>query len=697
MKSIKSESSLRKNENDFNGLQNYRRINRSKSITYCLTIVLVLLIHPLVSQNILTSEMVAKIENVTQVAVSDDGKNTTYVLSTPADPFQENKAAESHLYLHRENASIPFYTRASVRSVAFRPAHSTLTFISSHPDNSKSVLYEIAMDGGEASVLYEFDRSISSYSWHPDGKSLLFTATDEAEKSESKMPYSARVYEENQPLTSGYIVVPGTKVKAEKINVEGSMIQSEWSPDGNQIAVSVSPTAGIDDYYMFQKVRIVDVNSGKVTAEINNEGKLGQIEWSPDGSQIALKAASDINDPIDGRILLVSANGGNPRLIDADFEGKYEEIRWSSADQIHFLASEGTSSVVGTINPSNGQKKILFRGDDYDVRDVAFDEEGRIAFVASTPSHPYELFELSSSGQTKRLTHHNPWLDDVTLGKQEVIVYKSRDGEYNIQGILIHPVEGSGNQPAPTITVVHGGPESHYLNGWMTSYSSPGQMAAGKGYAVFYPNYRGSTGRGIDFAYSSQGDLGGAEFDDVVDGVDYLIEEGIADKDRIGVTGGSYGGYATAWMSTYYSDRFAAGVMFVGVSDNLSKWGTSDIPEELYLVHARSRIWEDWDGYLKRSPIYYVDRSQTPLLIMHGEEDTRVYPGQSLEMYRHLKVRKPEVPVRLVWYPGEGHGNRNSTARYDYSVRMMRWFDTYLMSGNADADLPSWQAPVEEF
>ncbi len=100
-------------------------------------------------------------------------------------------------------------------------------------------------------------------------------------------------------------------------------------------------------------------------------------------------------------------------------------------------------------------------------------------------------------------------------------------------------------------------------------------------------------------------------------------------------------------MSTRYSHRFAAGVMFVGISNNLSKWGTSDIPEELYLVHSRKRIWDDWQGNLERSPIYHVDNSQTPLLIMHGEEDTRVHPGQSLELYRHIKVRKPEVPVRL--------------------------------------------------
>jgi len=151
----------------------------------------------------------------------------------------------------------------------------------------------------------------------------------------------------------------------------------------------------------------------------------------------------------------------------------------------------------------------------------------------------------------------------------------------------------------------------------------------------------------------------------------------LVDGEKVGVTGGSYGGYATAWMSTRYSDRFAAGVMSVGISNNISKWGTSDIPEELYHVHARKRIWDDYQGYLERSPIYHVDNAKTPLLIMHGKEDTRVDPGQSYELYRHIKTRT-ETPVRLVLYPGEGHGNRNATARFDFNLRMMRWFNQYL-------------------
>jgi dipeptidyl aminopeptidase/acylaminoacyl peptidase len=205
-------------------------------------------------------------------------------------------------------------------------------------------------------------------------------------------------------------------------------------------------------------------------------------------------------------------------------------------------------------------------------------------------------------------------------------------------------------------------------------------MAAARGMAVFYPNYRGSTGRGRAFSKLSQGDPAGKEFDDLVDGVDHLIATGLVDAGKVGVTGGSYGGYATAWCSTRYSDRFAAGVMFVGISNKTSKSGTTDIPDEEFLVHALRRTWdspEDWQFFLERSPVYHAGKHATPLLIMHGKSDPRVHPSQSMELYRQLKVRN-QAPVRLVFYPGEGHGNTKAAARYDYNLRMLQWFEHYL-------------------
>jgi dipeptidyl aminopeptidase/acylaminoacyl peptidase len=191
-------------------------------------------------------------------------------------------------------------------------------------------------------------------------------------------------------------------------------------------------------------------------------------------------------------------------------------------------------------------------------------------------------------------------------------------------------------------------------------------------------NYRGSTGRGVAFSKLSQGDAAGKEFDDLIDGVDHLVAMGLVDKDKVGVTGGSYGGYATAWCATRFTERFKAGVMFVGISDKISKNGTTDIPDEEFQVHALKRPWDDWQHLLERSPIYYAGDCKTPLLILHGKDDPRVNPGQSRELYRHLKLRG-QAPVRLVFYPGEGHGNRKAASRLDYNLRQMQWLERYLV------------------
>ncbi len=657
-----------------------------------------------IAQEGVTPEQIAELTTVTGTVISEDGNYIAYTVSVPADPYEENASNRTELYLLdvAEGTTRPYYTSSSISSLDFRPGTDTVSFLTQRAGDSTRSLYELPIDGGEVVKLFSYERNILSYTWHHDGNHVAFTATDTPESSSSSLPYQAEVYEENQTQRRGYI----TNVAQEEhtphlLPMEGSVYMIEWSPDGSQLAITAAPTPTVDDSYMAQQVFVIDYSTREIAAEINNRGKIGQIVWSPDGQRLALRAGANINDPIDGRILIVSSRGGVPQIIDEEFEGKYEQIVWEEENRIHFLASESTSSLFGSININGSDKQTLFYGEEHAISSFSRDSTGALSFVASTPTHPNEVYFLSpSQGSTpERLTYNNTWINSVEMGRQEVVTYQTRDDQFSIDGILIYPVGYDGSSPVPLITVVHGGPEAHYSNGWLTSYSVPGQVAASKGYAVFYPNYRGSTGRGIDFVFSSQADLAGNEFDDIVDGVDYLIDQGIADPDRIGVTGGSYGGYASAWMSTYYSDRFAAAVMFVGISNNLSFWGTSDIPEELYLVHSRERMWQSdamWMNYLKRSPVYWVSRAQTPILIMHGAADTRVHPAQSLELYRHLKVRKPEVPARLVWFPGEGHGNSRASAKYEYNLRMLEWFDTYLMTGDSSAEMPHWDAPIPE-
>ena len=638
-------------------------------------------------------EQIAQIKNVTGSTISEDGKYVAYTLSVPLDPKKENGFSQSQLYLLNTltNTTIPFFTGSSVSQVSIRPKKGTITFLSKGVNDKTNSLYEISINGGEAKKIFTHTSNISTYNWNADGSSIAFISAEKGKQPKTSLTYSPRFFEEDYNDQNAYIVNIDAGVSSmQQLNINGAAYLIKWSPDGSKIAVSVAPTSSVDDSYMAQKIKVVSTNTRNIIAEVDNEGKLGQITWSPDSKYIALVGAYDLNDPTDGSLLIVPATG------DGGYKGKMEQINWVANNSIHFLSSEGTSNTIGTIQPNGNNRQYLYKTDVANITSFSINKNGQIAYTANTPEHPSELFTLDNSkrgGMAQRRTKSNEWLEGLKLGKQEVITYKARDGKYTIQGMLIYPLDYVAGTRVPLITVVHGGPESHYSNGWLTAYSMPGQMGAAKGYAVFYPNYRGSTGRGTEFTYSSQADLAGKEFDDIVDGVDYLIEKGIADKNRVGVTGGSYGGYASAWMSTYYSDRFAASVMFVGISNNISKFGTSDIPTEMRLVHERGNIWDNWEQQLKISPIYYADRAQTPILIMHGAEDPRVHPAQSMELYRHLKVRKPELPVRLIYYPGEGHGNARSGSRYDYNLRMMQWFDVYLKSGNAKAKMPGLDLP----
>ncbi len=654
---------------------------------------LMLMAGSVLAQEVMTPMHVAKTQQVGSVYISEDGQSAAYTLIVPADPFKENVTASTYLYLLDMETleSRPFVTGTSVSGVAFRPGHNSITFLARKDGDATRSMYEISLNGGEAQKLYAFDRNISSYEWGSDGDHIVFRAIEPSQKSANPLPYEPEVYEEGLRNTWAYMQnVSKEGHEPHRIEIEGSVSQVHWSPDLSKVVVALAPTSLVDDFYMAQEIFVVDHETREVISQVDHKGKLGAITWSPDSKNLAMIAGAHINDPIDGRLKIVDAMTGESTMLFEDFEGKFEQVKWKDNDELFYLASKGVWSELGTLDIDGSDMDVMIPTGGT-MMNAFVEANDTFLFDAESPLHPDEVYiKKRRDREISRVTNSNPWLDETKLGRQEVITFTTEDG-MDIEGLLIYPVGYEEGERYPLINVIHGGPEAHYDNGWLTAYSMAGQVAAGDGFAVFYPNYRGSTGRGLEFAMSSQGDLAGAEFDDIVEGVDHLIELGIVDGDKVGVTGGSYGGYATAWMSTRYSDRFAAGVMFVGISNNISKWGTSDIPEELYLVHSRKRLWDDYQDYLERSPIFYVDQAQTPLLIMHGKEDTRVDPGQSYELYRHIKTRT-DTPVRLVLYPGEGHGNRRATAQFDYNLRAMRWFNEYL---KGDAERPDMELEVE--
>ncbi len=644
--------------------------------------------------DVLTSKGVARLRSVTSVVVSPDGQHIAYTLSVPRDPCKD-KSGPSWTELHVATVSgetRPFVTgEVNVGAIQWTPDGRGISFLAKRGKDKHRSLYVIPIDGGEAHRVLAHETDIREYSWSPDGRRVVFVAKDKKNKAVEKLKkkgFNAEVFEEDVLAVRAWIARIGDDVpEPEPMKLPGTPSDVVWAPVGSHIALALAPTPFVDDALMARKLHVFDADTGSIVSSFKNPGKLGKASWSPDGKRLAFRSAVDVHDPSAGRLMLADPANGTLTNLVPGYEGDFVSQAWLSSEEIMFIADEGVWSTFGEVRFDGTKRRTHIPAGTTAMRSFSLSRDGQTAaLLIHSPKHPYELFVMrhGDSGP-RRITNSNPWLDEIRLAEQSVETYKSRDGVM-IQGLLIHPLGEEPGTRYPLIVNVHGGPEAHYTNGWITRYASPGQVAAARGFAVFYPNYRGSTGRGVEFAKAHQADYGGKEFNDVVDGVDYLIAKGLVDRDRVGVTGGSYGGYATAWCSTYYTKRFAAGVMFVGISDQISKSSTTDIPNEMTLVHARKRLWDDWDFFLERSPIRYVEQARTPLLILGGKDDTRVHPSQSLELYRNLKVLG-NTPVRLVRYPGEGHGNRKSGARYDYNLRMLRWMEHYLV-GDGGAPPP---------
>ncbi|MCK6484042.1 MAG: S9 family peptidase [Phycisphaerae bacterium] len=681
------------------------------------------------AQERFTPRHVARLRTVSDAKLSPFGTRAAYLLSVPRKPLKDDDGrpwSELHV-VDTSGASRPYIIgKVNISSIGWMPDGQAVSFVTKRGDDKENALYIIPIDGGEARRVLTHDVGVGSYSWHPDGRRVAFVAGEKKPKKLNEREdkgFKAEIYEEdwrpskvwiaeisdlsdpweetaddaNESEDGGEAAVekstpavatrPGGKPRA--LDLPGSAAEVKWSPDGKLLAITLAPTPLVDDSYMNQKLHVIDAETGEIVTRIETPGKLGSFEWSGDSKRLAIIAAADRNDPAEGRLIVASASDGTYRDVLPNLDGHVTSIAWQNADTIMYLADERVTTSFGKVNADGSEQKTLVPSGKQVLSGLSLSRDGMSGvMLCSASTHPPEVFAMKHGDDgPRRLTDSNPWLSDMRFAPQEVVTYKARDG-LEIDGILIRPLDEQRGKRYPLILCVHGGPEAHEANGWLTNYSRPGQVAAARGFAVFYPNYRGSTGRGVGFSKMGQNDMGGKEFDDLVDAVDHLVASGLVDGAKVGVTGGSYGGYASAWCATALTERFAASVMFVGISDQVSKFGTTDIPQEMYLVHERQYPWDDWAKFQQRSPVYHAPKARTPILILHGKDDPRVHPSQSMQMYRYLKTLG-EVPVRLVMYPGEGHGNRKAASRLDYNMRMMQWFEHYLTGPGGDA--PAWE------
>lgn len=649
--------------------------------------------------NVLTPELVVHLEVVTSSAISPDGKNVAFIRRTQRDPEAERGGAYTELFVIPAAGGTPVqftHRPHNVADIQWSPDGKYIYFRSHRPAIQPGMqVYRIAMTGGEADLVTKSVTPVAAYHVAPDGKRIAYISSD-------KKPQDIAEQEEDWIIEADYFLHRRIYVQninggdPVKITEEDKSVWSlTWSPDGNNILYQASPLPTVDHSYMFKKLYIAAADGSAGTRLLTEtEGKLGDMAWSPDGRHIAWIGGVDINDPIDGMLFVAEVASGNKWEVKPGFEGTAKWLDWIDNRTIVFTSEEKVWTRMSTIPFRGGDRTIILDETGPNFRAVHFADDRRLFTTnASAYNHPPEVFvgDLRRKNIT-RITHHNPPLADMYFNNYEYVEYEARDGLL-ITGLLLKPLNYEEGTRYPLICQIHGGPEAAYTHGWNTSYSVMTQMYSHNGFMVFLPNYRASTGRGVEFGKANHGDLGGKEFTDVTDGVNYLADRGLVDRDRVGITGTSYGGYFSALAATRYAGEFAASAMFVGISNWFSDTGTSDIPWENSLVHFN--LWhfkEDHRmAFMESSPIWFLERAvqpenETPLLILHGAGDERVPVGQAVELWVGLKMAYKtlrgmdldEIPVTYIKYPRAGHGTNEVRQQLHYSTTVLGFFKEHL-------------------
>ncbi|AMJ65356.1 S9 family peptidase [Hymenobacter sp. PAMC 26628] len=647
----------------------------------------------------------AQMRDVADPNLSPDGAWVAYTVAR-VDTATDKRDADIWMARTDGSQNLRVTTNpASESKPRFSPDGKYLSFVSSRgeDDGGNAQLWLLNRAGGEAEKVTKLKGSVSDYVWSPDGQRIAMILKDAD-------PDSLTAAQKAKKKTAPPIVIDRFQFKQD---VDGYLNKQRqhlyvfdvatrrlvcltpgpydehlpaWSPDGKQLAFS-SKRGPDPDRHDNYDLFLIDAQAGAparpllatdVPESAPNYGS--RPAWSPDGRHIAFVQGGPKEQLVYAlhQLMVVDVAGGPARPLTAGLDRNTTQPEWvPDGKSVYFLLEDDRAESLMRVPAAGGKPEKVLAGA-RQVGGFALASKGQLVVLSSQPQQPTEVFALNKKGGLKPLSKQNDaWLKGVTLGAVEPIQAKSKDGTL-VSGFTIKPVGYQAGRKYPAILRIHGGPVAQFGYGFAFEW----QYFAANGYAVVVANPRGSSGRGLEYSKAIFADWGNKDTDDVLAVVDYAVAQGLADPDRLGVGGWSYGGIMTDQVIAR-DQRFKAAVSGASIGNVLAGYGTDQ-----YIRDYETELgtpWKNTDVYLRVSyPFFHADQIKTPTLFVCGEKDFNVPLLNTEQMYQALKSLN--VPTQLVIYPGQFHGVTTPSYVKDRYVRYLNWYNKYLMpKGTATA------------
>lgn len=626
-----------------------------------------------------------EIRNVGDPRISPDGAWIAYTVSTLD---RKEDASDTDIYMVSTSGGAPIRLTTSKKpetSPRWSPDGRRLAFLSSR-DGKKPQVYLLDLRGGEATAVTDYKTGASAIAWSPDSSKLALLVPDpdpneqpgaDAEKKPRPLVITRLQFKRDG---DGYLDTIKRHLHvfdiASKSDVQVTSDRWDagapvWSPDGRLIAFSANRTDDPDandnsDIFVVEPVK--DAPARKLTTFA---GADSSPVFSPDGKSIAYLQGGDPKDIwyATTNVAIVAVAGGQPTILTRALDRDVRAPRFTpGGESVQFLLETGGNQFIARVPTAGGAVTRVLDGE----RDIAaYDtaKNGTVAILQSTPHLPGEIFVVrAAAAEPERLTHVNDdFLSKIALGPVERFTAKSSGGA-TIDGFLTRPPNAAAGK-LPTVLRIHGGPVSQYS----TAFNMEWQILAAQGFAVVAANPRGSSGYGRDFSHAIWADWGNKDYDDVIAAVDHVVAMGVADPDRLGVGGWSYGGILTDHVIAK-TNRFKAAISGASEFNYLANYGTDHYQRQWEAELGLP--WRNTAAWMRISPFYQLDSIMTPTLVLGGTDDVNVPILGGEQLYQGL--RRLGRDTELIVYPGETHAIRRPSFQKDRYERYIAWYSKYL-------------------